>query len=276
MIDQSVSKLLTGSVTRELYEAGDTKAALSFINGYMQHRFSSRPLRSEEELRKILYAKGPARAYRFMKKCFKDASSFDIANIHFYEPSEYLDDVIQWVKDEMKKNGYQKPIWITELGVKDKFNRISPEQAAEELVKKCVISLAKGVGLMIWFRASESCAPNEASESDEPLFAGGEQEDTLFPAGKAYQVLIERLQGAAYVREIAIGEGIHAFEFESRSGTISVFWSDEEQEITLKTPSDEVVVTDITGKETTYKTTDGSFRLLLTPVPIIALQPLRK
>lgn len=181
-------------ITREMYDAGDKQGALQFVNGYMQNR--RQPLfRNEDELVKELYSAGGQRQYDFVKKSFRDGASFDIANIHFYEPSEYLDDVILWVKQEMQKNGYQKPIWITELGVKDKFHKIPREKVVAEVSKKHDIALAHGVEVLIWFRTYKGCAPNPASESDEPLF---DVSGKLLPAGEEYRRMV-----AEYMKSVS-------------------------------------------------------------------------
>ena len=174
-------------ITRELYDSGQKQEAFDFYAGYNANR-KGKKFSTIEQLGTGLYTPEAEWVYQFHKKSFQDGASFDIASIHYYEPSEYLDDVLNWTKDEMRKNGYKKPIWLTELGIKDEFgDRISEQEAANELDKEFTIAIDSGVEGLIWFRTIESCAPDEASKHDEALY---DASGAILPAGEAYKELI--------------------------------------------------------------------------------------
>lgn len=105
------------------------------------------------------------RDYQVMKAMFaKDPnlgeSTFDLMAFHFYEPWDVLEESIDWINEEMQKNGYDpKPLINTEGGYRDNLNipstDLSKQGVADDLPKLHTISSYKGVKAWLWLPFTE-------------------------------------------------------------------------------------------------------------------------
>ncbi len=73
----------------------------------------------------------------------------DIGNFHFYEPVEYFEDVVVWIR---KKIGQDMPIMCNELGIRSRgFNSADTDEVlAQEIQKKIFKSKELGLYSFIW------------------------------------------------------------------------------------------------------------------------------
>jgi len=95
---------------------------------------------------------------RFIEKVFENGGGeyFDILNVHHYGPVEGVAEKIKRCKDLMRRYGYSKPIWLTEIG-STATSVMEPQVAQSEylqsryLVKAYALALAEGASRIFYF-----------------------------------------------------------------------------------------------------------------------------
>lgn len=95
---------------------------------------------------------------RFIEKVFENGGGeyFDILNVHHYGPVEGVTDKIRRCKDLMRRYGYSKPIWLTEIG-STATSVMEPHVAQSEylqsryLVKAYTLALSEGASRVFYF-----------------------------------------------------------------------------------------------------------------------------
>ncbi|MEK7158860.1 MAG: hypothetical protein AAB733_04790, partial [Patescibacteria group bacterium] len=79
----------------------------------------------------------------------------DAVNFHYYEGLDTLDDVIVYLQEKMKANGWEDPVIVTnELWNKQYKNPsydVAGAQQAQDLRKKLELVTARGLPLIVWF-----------------------------------------------------------------------------------------------------------------------------
>lgn len=167
------------------------------------------------------------------------ADDFDIMNIHSYASPENLPALYDKLADIMQKNGWHKPVWLTECGfstLQDKKHRKSwihtePEQASR-LPRVFLLSMACGVEQIYWYN---SRARERDPYSNEEHFGLWHADLSLKPAARAYTALtqfcpngssrpvIER-KGRTYLAHWITPEGKN----------IWAVWSTKQQKVSLR------------------------------------------
>jgi hypothetical protein len=165
--------------------------------------------------------------------------SFDYMDYHFYDPWDTQEEVINWIKAEMQKNGYQKPIVMTEGGIirmlpcADGANSEEPQcpvcsvsnfvpnsadakESAQNAVKLNVIALANGVKIFLWLPFSYK----EGQYGCElRAFMKGNEKLPLF---KSYQTMTSKLNGFTSIQRLPLGE--YAYKFTVNGKPVYVLW----------------------------------------------------
>lgn len=95
---------------------------------------------------------------RMVEKVFENGAGeyFDIFNVHHYGPVYALKGKIRQCRDLMRRYGYDKPIWVTEMGITstEKMGRLvdeSEQEQARYLVQAWCLALSEGVQRFFFF-----------------------------------------------------------------------------------------------------------------------------
>jgi len=230
VIDNGLASLVWGlAVTDDLLRQGRDKEALDFGNSFFARTRDFYPFRSAEEISKRAEEKRlkeKERAIEFARKIFKEPD-FDWFSFHYYENVEALPEAISWIKEQMRKNGYEKPVIISECGYADSAGDLDDpnvqKKAAQDLVKMHLVAFSEGILQLHWLPIQEQFSKESlAATTLKGLFS---KNGIIRPAGRAYKALNSFLgDGNFKVEKIDIG-GIDVFAINKNSGTIYVAWS---------------------------------------------------
>jgi len=205
-------------ITRDLLEAGREEEAVRFANDYFTRK-SDKPI-NRTELKERMYRPQNCYIYDFIKYSFQHPD-FDVTSYHFYAPSKYQKTVIDWIRNEMRKNGYDKPIWASEGGVHDPGNRFTPAEIADEVVKLHVVGFAETKGPWVYLPMIEG-----ESGTLHISFKGLYNSSlNLIAAGKAYKIMTEKIGDFSQVERCSLS-GVDAYKFIVGDTAVYVAWSD--------------------------------------------------
>jgi hypothetical protein len=240
VIDNGIAGMVWGAaMVRESYCSGNQKKvawAKDFTAKYAK-RWTD--LSAQELLGKI-DCQNPGRDYQILKATFqKDPNlkkpSFDYMSYHFYEPWDTQEEVINWLKAEMKKNGYERPIMNTEGGYADRLRLYEPpavaQDVANDLVKLHVVAFANEVKLWLWLPFTD----RYTEEHYGPQWKGLIKPDqTELPAYTSYKIMVSKLRGFASIRKINLGKDVYAFQANFQtSRPIYILWSNSSTIVNL-------------------------------------------
>jgi hypothetical protein len=233
----------------ELYHRGKKEEAEKFF------RISAKRTLTQEKINKnignadkMIKKQRLSRDYEILKAVFKEPT-FDVASYHLYGPWECQKIIIDWLKSEMRKNGYEKPIICTEGGFVDSLR--SPEDAqvqqevAEDIIKLHVTAFGENVKKWIWLPLVEKYEGKAINLRYKGLY-----NSTLkkLPAGIAYEIMIKKIDNFSSVEKLDFGPEIYAYKFIVAEKPMFILWSKSEQKVDLsKYLTGKVKVTDIKG-----------------------------
>lgn len=184
-------------------------------------------------------------------------------------------------------HGRPKDIWITEVGWKG-LDTLYPEVAygeggnyysfvselaqAENIVRMNLIALAKGVKRFLTFPAVSRLYTDTLSIANPfpySLLNPGDASPKI--AFVAYNTMVNNLTGANFGSEIAIGENITCYQFDSPSGPLIVVWNydNSRRPITIRVDiSPALKAANMVGTPVALSTEDGRVALVLTGSPL--------
>lgn len=268
VVSNGVSSRSYGTtIARELYESGKVQEAIAFYNRYYAHRRVGnfyRLISTEAELRSEIYSNAARRNYDFVKGHFHDGSIFDVYQLHFYEEWDLLPELIAWVKDQMRANGYEKPIEAWEIGYAwwDEATYDTTDHA-NDTVKVMVTALGEGARRVIYlsYRGQIKTEQGISVESARGLL---DPQGNPRPVKAAYATTTRKLTGFTTVERLDLGQGVWAYKFTKPAGSVYVLWSEVGATVALPVQASSAIITDIFGQE---RTADPR-QLLLTASPI--------
>ena len=205
---------------------------------------------------------------------------FDILADHPYATGANLEERLARLNAIQGNYGEHKKVWITETGFNSRTTRKVGEtesdyqkrfqaalaEQAEIVVKNHVLALANGVEKVFWYQIGRDGDP-ESAENWGLLM--GDVEGTPSPSARAYQTLIEQLNGARFAQVYPFGRRAKGYLFSEKNGaTILAIWGDRAEEITLDTGVDEVEVIGLDGASQKLKTNEGRLNLSVGKSPI--------
>ena len=208
----------------------------------------------------------------FVRRLFQKetAQYFDVVDIHVYHPYPLIPAVVEWAQAVMAKEGYSKPIWITETSGPNYpelwlSDTVGERRQAEEVVKRYVLSLASGVERVFWY----VLATPQHQEKGEWSRTGLLRSDlSKRPAYHTYRLMTGLLQGARSVRTLELGSGISAFEFTRPQGSVYVLWADKGVTTRLPIGPCRLEIVDALGKRTRREVTERQFEFSLSSTPV--------
>lgn len=276
VVDNGIaSTIWGGALLRENYCTNDQNKrnfALDFAKKYFR-RFYAGPY-TEEALAQRINCGNPSRDYLFLKEIFKKdpnlgVATFDMMSYHFYEPWDTQEEIINWIKAEMKKNGYEKPIMNTEGGYRDTLHLYSntptlAQDVANEIPKLHVVAFANGVKTWLWLPFTE--------RGEQYQFYGLEwkglisEDQKELAAYKSYQIMVAKLAGFSSIEKLDKFQNTDVYKVNfADKDPLYVIWGNSNTQIDLSPEiSGEIKVTDTNQKTTNL----NSSKLDIGPSPI--------
>ena len=164
----------------------------------------------------------------------------------------------------IKEYGYNKEIWITEIGVTTGGwypNKTSVQKQANAVIEAIVRLSAAGADLITWFKLLDGQMPEDVIPgiSSEEFFGLAYPDFSLKPSGKSFSLLSKALQGSHYIPDgislIDISNNkLESYRFDLNDITNIIIWADRSEKIINVNgyQSAFTIVNLITGKKTIY------------------------
>ncbi len=291
-------KLLKTAYKAAKQADSSTKIILSGINF---GRFIEK-CRSESDIDRLSRSLPPKfkRAYDFIVQSLALGDFYDIVDIHFNRGYESIPLAVNWIKTQLAKYGYDKPIWAGDVcsvpWVTDRAHRrilqaiINPNhpkhddalkwlraEQARLSIKKLVVCASCGIEVF-FLETLRNFSPNAYSHAARESFflAGLIGEDKKpRPAFYAYKQAIKKLDGFVKVESQVDGEiYITKFYFTDKP-PVWVVWSENDKvKVSIDVEADSVriekVITELPPKPEieTRQVIDGKVTLEIDETPI--------
>ena len=218
----------------------------------------------------------------FLKKNLQFQKYFDVVEFHYLRNYKGIYGTVEWIRNEMRKNGYIKPIWagdaiaapmfdgvmhpplFSKTEAKEFFrilrDRDHPQhreklqwyqaKQAKNLIKKFIVAMEVGLegmnmgNLIDW--------PHYNINMNSWVFQGmidGQRRGR--PALHSYKLLRKKLKSVKTIQRIAFRQDIYAYKLTRDTGPLYVLWSDNETgDIRLPVDGKDFLLTHaITGSE---------------------------
>jgi hypothetical protein len=268
LIDNGIASTIWGGVIlRENYCTNDQSKknyAIDFTKRYFRRTYDG-PY-TETAFAKRVNCTSPSRDYLFLKEIFKKdpnlgEATFDIMSYHFYEPWDTQEEVINWIKAEMKKNGYEKPIANTEGGYRDTLHLYSntsslTQDVANEIPKLHVVAFTNGVKIWLWLPFTERGEGYQFYGLEWKGLISTDQKE--LPAYTSYKTMVQKLDGFKTIEKIADFSSpyIYKFTFNSKA-PVYVLWSTKTETINFSSKiKGSVQITKANGETQRLKSSD--------------------
>jgi len=302
--DNGIASTIWGrALYKELYCAGKVEQAVEFAKRFERYQIDESTI-NEQWVDSMTDCdanniENPRTQFLVLKEMFKvdpvlGGPSFDYMDYHFYDPWDTQEEIINWMKAEMQKNGYSRPIVMTEGGIirtkpcADGINSTEnfdcpqcdiqnfvPDEAdalesADNAVKLNVVAFANGVEVFLWLPFESFQFGGGTKDCNlRPFIAGSEK----MPLFKSYQVMASELNGFTSVQRLPLGENTYKFIVNEKP--VYVLWRNEDtapNSITVNLSAEisgNVTVTHVDGSVETV----ASSSLQVTESPIFVEAP---
>ncbi|MFB3881423.1 MAG: hypothetical protein ACE149_09165 [Armatimonadota bacterium] len=198
------------------------------------------------------------------------ARSFDVIDLHTYHPYTLVPAGVRWAQAVMARQGYSKPIWITETSGPN-YPEMWPDQKegerrqAEEVVKRYVLAIAAGAERVFWYVLQTPAHQAQGKWSHTGLLR---PDGSKRPAFSTLGLMISRLDGAREVRTLSAGGGAQVFDFVRPQGSVFVAWADRGATARIAVGPGQAEITDALGNRTTRDTKEAELELTLSSLPV--------
>jgi len=276
VVDNGIaSTIWGGAILKDNFCTNDQNKrnyAMNFAKKYFRRIYDG-PY-TEEALDKRLNCDNPSRDYLILKEIFKkdtnlNEPTFDLMSYHFYEPWDTQEEIINWIKNEMKKNGYEKPIMNTEGGYRDTLHLYSDtpslaQDVANEIPKLHVVAFANNVKTWLWLPFTERGEKYQFYGLEWKGLISEKQKELL--AYKSYQIMVAKLAGFDSIEKLDQFTNTYIYKVNfSDKDPLYVIWSEENAQIDLSSEIDgQLIITNV-GQKT--KTANSS-KLNISSSPI--------
>jgi hypothetical protein len=193
------------------------------------------------------------------------ADYMDVFNFHTYTPiAQYVDSLERWVALADTYGVGDRPIWLTEAGIRLPHveRELTPENErlqAEFVPRSFAISLASGITRHFFF-----VLPFYPEGSVQ--FGAMHKDASPRPALLAIATAVRLLGEGKYLGKLkAEPEAVQAYAFDSGAGPVAVVWAAEPTDAKLPTAARSVQVTDVVGRERQVQTDGGTLALPVGP-----------
>jgi hypothetical protein len=248
-------------------DSGNTSGASQFLNNWFANYAK---VRVNRRMGKIVDFNNPAdldliyahpqiqRLFKWTKLLWSEyADSYDIQQIHYCGPWQYMPEVIKWYHDQMARLGKDKPVefWTMSYGWND-INTYDPQTHAIAEAKYHLLAVGEGALRTISWQFTdyaESLGHHGLVTDQGPR-----------PAAQTFAITAEKINGVTSSQRLNLGQDIWAYRFEKPDGVVYAVWAEKETRINLPINAAEVKVTDLWGNATR----DSPSKLLITSSPL--------
>lgn len=197
----------------------------------------------------------------------------DVCSVHPYqgEPAasggQYH--MILTLRRMLEEAGHPMPIWITEMGWPT-VGGMTERRQADFVAKLYVTSVAgeygRALGKVFYFNLGD-WGPRGTGIGGH--FGLAHMDNTPKPSFVAYATVRRMLAGAEYAREVDLGPGVAAVEFERAGERIVVAWAESDGAVEVTVPRrGQVVARDVFGRPLPAEADEAGARLSVGPSPV--------
>jgi hypothetical protein len=213
------------------------------------------------------------RQAEFVRRLLKkdSASHFDVLDLHIRHPYTIIPAVVEWAKNAMAREGYSRPIWISECSGPT-YPELWPSDAvgerrqAEEVVKRYALALGSGAQRVFW---TSLATPRSLETVGEYSHEGLLRPDlSKRPAYGTYRLMTQMLKGASAVRRLEFGHGVYGVQFTRPEGPVYVLWSDNGASVRLRAGPGHYMITDAFGSRSERDAAGEELELQLASCPV--------
>ncbi len=196
----------------------------------------------------------------------------DVLSIHPYrvggpDETDLLRD-LQFHQELMHEYGYEKPIWLTEIGWATDTGPygVSEAQQARYLVRTYLLALSTGyVQEVNWYDFQDD-GPDPANH--EHRFGIVRLDLSPKPAYTAYANLVGQIGESHYVGNLSLPEGVRCEVFARRGKPVLALWSTSTRQVSLRTSASRLELYDIDGNKREVSVSGGRAYLTVGPDPV--------
>lgn len=153
----------------------------------------------------------------------------DVVDFHTYsDDPRIIPCQAAWIKAEMGKHNYQKPIWNSESGGPE--DNYTESAHAEQVVKRLTLAYANGISAVFW----STLVPTTGFRQSYIDMALADKTSGKKPAYLTYQILAPLVAKCTTVTRLQTPASVWAYEYSGATGKFWVGWTDQEtQNVTL-------------------------------------------
>lgn len=233
VIDNSLASPVWGAaIISDLLDQGKDQEAVDFFNRFFYRGENFTKVNSRADILQAASKREEwSRAVEFAHTVFIEPT-FDWAGFHYYEPEDTFLDVVAYVNAQMKKNGYQKPIAMTEGGYSDNTSSLidkkTQEQVAIDLVKMNLEAFGEGLKMFVWLPIEEVRLSGDTfNEKLKGLF---NTSGKILPAGNSWKYLNSQIGPDTKISNESRND-FFVYRLETDGQNILVMWSKNEKTI---------------------------------------------
>ncbi len=254
------AKIMLAGFTSEM-----TTAAALLADGASKQEIARR-LGAKEDISDAKAEKRVRRNVDFIEAVLAQAKDlFDIADIHLYNDYDTIPLRVEWLRGRMKANGYERPVWATEVGGPDtRVASFNETYQAQEIIKRFALALSAGVEKVFWLGLTELEGQGERFNHLGLVTRSGRKK----LAYRAYQLTVAKLGSRAFQSKLELPNG-YGFRFGQGESSVWVLWADRALDYKLTgVPGRAVKVTNIENQTDTIPVENGVAKLSLGPSPV--------
>ena len=150
---------------------------------------------------------------------------FDIIALHQYGLYRAIDKEVEYVRGIMRAHGYEKPLWMTEVGgpFVPYGETYTEDRQAQEVIKYYVTALASGVEVLFWSTYQPTPEWGPAFTNTALVDAGRRRKPAYF----SYKLMTSELGDATRVESVFVGPRGRLVRFTRKArAPVYVGWSD--------------------------------------------------
>lgn len=192
----------------------------------------------------------------------------DAYDYHIYEDLPVMDEILNKVNQENERYNAVKPQFITEFAAYPVVGISEPVKAAY-VIKRYILAISQKIDVSFWHVLRWPAG-----------VLGLDQVGLMNPKGDpwvsffTFAAMTRELEGAKFSKRLDWGNGVYAFQFDHKTHTDLVLWSDKgEQALNFKTNDGPVNITEINGRTTSGHTLHGQFTVTAGYYPYIIALP---
>jgi hypothetical protein len=232
----------------DMLKRGELTQATDLYKGYFPNSPAAHGLRSmpstPEQAAKLLNDPGIQRVIEWGNLLFSHPEAYDVLQLHYYAPPEYLPIALAWVRGQLQVHGTAKPIEMWEMGYRaPSAATYDPQAHAENDAKLLTIALEEGASRAVIFQFTDYAAPYSGDMG--LVTASGPR-----PAAQAFRVVAEQLNGTTDSARLDLGPGIWGYRFTREGRETFIVWSTTPTTVQIPGKAVQVLVTDISGNST--------------------------